>query len=124
MLSKRCLLSLVGLLLLSSVCYSDYDGPELPVGWYPISDEQLQALEQESILQAALVERLRVSLTEVEQRLRTAQKLSTSLTLQLGEVSLSLMTFETKVETLILQRNIAAVAGGILAIVAIVAFIL
>jgi len=115
---------LVGLLLLSSVCYSDYDGPELPVGWYPISDEQLQALEQESILQAALVERLRVSLTEVEQRLRTAQKLSTSLTLQLGEVSLSLMTFETKVETLILQRNIAAVAGGILAIVAIVAFIL
>jgi len=124
MLSKRCLLSFLGLLLLSSVCYSDYDGPELPVGWYPISDEQLQALEQESILQAALVERLRVSLTEVEQRLRTAQKLSTSLTLQLGEVSLSLMTFETKVETLILQRNIAAVAGGILAIVAIVAFIL
>ena len=115
MLSKRCLLSLVGLLLLSSVCYSDYDGPELPVGWHPISDEQLQALEQESILQAALVERLRVSLTEVEQRLRTAQKLSTSLTLQLGEVSLSLMTFETNVETLILQRNIAIGACVVLA---------
>ena len=123
-MSKRCLLSLVGLLLLSSVCYSDYDGPDLPVGWHPISDEQLQALEQESILQAALVERLRVSLTEVEQRLRTAQKLSTSLTLQLAEVKASWTTLDAKVETLILQRNIAAVAGGILAIVAIVAFIL
>ena len=123
--ASRCLL-LSALLLLSSSVYSEplaYDGPELPEGWWPISETQLTALEQELTLQADLSMQLRTQLQVASQQLSAAQKLLTSSTLQLDAASLSLTTLEGKVNVLVWQRNIAIGATLLAGVLAVCAFI-
>ena len=46
-MSKRYWLAVAALLLLSGLCVAQvYEGPPLPAGWYPISSQQLTALDE------------------------------------------------------------------------------
>jgi len=116
---------LAALLLLSSACYSVpvYDGPALPGGWDAIFEQQGTELETTFAELASQSQELRMQLNTALLQLDAAQKSLTNSTRQLDAASAYLKTFETKVRTLTIQRNIAIVTTVAAAVIAVVAFI-
>jgi len=102
----------------------DYDGPELPPGWYPISEQDLTAWQDELTLQSTLTAQLRALLQTAQQQLSIASSSLTNSTQALNEARASLTALEADVNRLIRQRDaavIGAIAATILAIIAAIA---
>ena len=105
--SKACLLALV-LLLCSSLSFSqvpEYDGPDLPMGWYPIHIQELTALDE-------TLQQQEIRSMELENELTEAESLVEALEAALKRLDQLLLASKRERTALILQRNIAIGAGA------------
>ena len=101
-----------------------YDGPELPEGWYPVHETDLDEWQTELNVQKTEAKKLRTELAtakeqaaEAERQSSEARKAWTDSTAALNEAREYSIELERDVAALILQRNLAIASSVVLTIV-------
>ena len=96
------------LLLLSAFSWAgdlEYDGPELPSGWYPIHETELSALETTLTEQAQTLEQQRQTLNRLYGTIERQQ-------MTIERLSKSFETFEREARRRAIKWTIGGVAAG------------
>ena len=94
------------LLLFSALSWGvEYDGPDLPEGWYPIHETELSALETTLTEQAQTLEQQRTTLTRLYGTIERQQ-------MTIERLSKSFETFERDARRRVIKWTIGGVAAG------------
>jgi uncharacterized coiled-coil protein SlyX len=107
------------LLWFSPICWAeDYDGPELPEGWYPISETELTELETILTEQGQTISQQEMTLTRlsetIERQRTTIDALAISLTeLESGAIaSIRRLRIEVWIDRMLIIGTLGLAAWG------------